>query len=373
MARPGIFVALIAALALGPPAARAQAQTTAAQTIVQPAADGIFEAFRTHPLVGLSDDHGLAQAMDFYAAIIRDPRFARDVGNIVVEFGASGRQSVIDRYVAGESVPYTELRTVWTDTVGWIPTAGYLGFARFFAAVREVNKTLPPARRIRVWLGEPAIDWSAPTRPDLMAAMSARDSHPAQVINEEILAHGKKALVIYGAYHFGSGQWLRGRVESAHPGAFFIVLPYGRLHHPAACAPLLDRATRGFPALAEPADPSTRECFTLSGPASGGAPSPSLTADAVLLYGRLETLGRGPFLPDYALDDDYRREVARRSQLGGPPLIRFPAGLSLRRADYNVDLDAPGFAQRIDAMFAAYDSNRDGVVTAEEYVDPIPQ
>ena len=35
------------------------------------------------------------------------------------------QQSVIDRYVAGEDVPYTELRRVWGDTVGWFPTVTY--------------------------------------------------------------------------------------------------------------------------------------------------------------------------------------------------------------------------------------------------------
>ena len=57
--------------------------------------------------------HGLAE-MDFYAAVVRDPRFAREVRNVVVEFGASGQQQVIDRYLAGETVPYGELRKVWS-------------------------------------------------------------------------------------------------------------------------------------------------------------------------------------------------------------------------------------------------------------------
>ena len=82
--------------------------------------------------------------MDFYAAVVRDPRFARDVRNLVVEFGASSQQQVIDRYVAGETVPYAELRKVWNDTVGWAPPPALVGFAKFFAAVRDVNKSLPP-------------------------------------------------------------------------------------------------------------------------------------------------------------------------------------------------------------------------------------
>src|SRR5690348_15600261 len=80
---------------------------------VRPGFDGIFEAFQTHPLVGLGETHRRAQEIDFYTALIRDPRFARDVGNVVVEFGGAAHQDIIDRYVAGEDVPYLELRKVW--------------------------------------------------------------------------------------------------------------------------------------------------------------------------------------------------------------------------------------------------------------------
>ena len=124
-----------------------------------------------------------------------DPRFAREVGNVVVEFGAAGQQAVIDRYVSGENVPYTELRKVWSDTVGWSPPAGNVGYARFFAAVRAVNKSLPASRRIRVWLGEPAIDWPTATLQQVMAGHNARDSFPAELIGANILAQRKKALV----------------------------------------------------------------------------------------------------------------------------------------------------------------------------------
>jgi hypothetical protein len=46
--------------------------------------DGIFEAFVTRPLVALGDRHGLTQGFIFYENLVRDPRFARDVGNVVV-------------------------------------------------------------------------------------------------------------------------------------------------------------------------------------------------------------------------------------------------------------------------------------------------
>ncbi len=346
-----------------------------AEIVVQPAIDGIFAAFESYPLVGLGDAHGLAQGMDFYAELVRDPRFARDVGNVVVEFGASGRQNVLDRYLAGETVPYTELRTVWTDTVGWIPTAGNLGFAKFFAAVREVNTSLAPDQRIRVWLGEPPIDWATATPDQALTAFRARDTHPAHLIVESVLAKGEKALVIYGFLHFGSGDLMRGLVEAEHPGVFFVAVPYTNPHHPAACAPLLERAAEVWPtpALAAPArdgapEAVLREC------ASWDSGSRVIQAEAVLFYGPLDALVRSPGLPDIYLDADYRLAVHRRSEIGRPalPLRPFREDFTLRRADYEVDLDAPGFPEAVDAMFAEHDRNADGVVTASEHVDPIP-
>jgi len=344
------------------------------------AVDGLFEAFETYPLVGLGDDHGVAQGMDFYADLVRDPRFAREVGNIVVEFGASRQQDVVDRYVDAQSVPYTELRSVWTDTVGWTPTAGYLGFVEFLATVRSVNKSLPTDKRIKVWLGEPPVDWDAPSREQLMAAMSSRDSFPAALIASNILANGKKALVIYGSFHFARGPSLRGRIEAEHPDAMFVILPYANTHRPAPCQPFAASAAHlsTDPVLAtsrgnrEPSA-SFRDCLHMASQSSGVVGRPlEVDGDAVLFYGPLEQLTQGPFLPDYVLDAEYRREIARRSSLGGPPLVRLPVGYELRKADYSVDLDAPGFGTLIDLMFATYDMNGDGVVTSQEYVDPIP-
>jgi hypothetical protein len=173
---------------------------------VQPAIDGILSAFKDRPLVGMSDAHGLAQQQDFYAALLRDPRFAREVGNVVVEFGTASHQAIIDRYVAGEDVPYTELRKVWSDAVGWNPTVTYIGFANVFATARAVNLTLPPAQRIRVWLGDPPIDWSTATERDARAALRNRDTHAADVIVANILSRNRKALVIYGGAHLISDK-----------------------------------------------------------------------------------------------------------------------------------------------------------------------
>jgi hypothetical protein len=396
--------------------AAAQPQAESAVPVrVEPALDGVFRAFGTHPVVALGDPHGLAQQMEFYAAVVRDPRFARDVRNVVVEFGASSQQAVIDRYVAGETVPYAELRKVWNDTVGWAPPPALVGFVKFFAAVREANKALPRDRRIKVWLGEPPLDWAAATTDDFRAAMGARDTFPAALIRDRILAKGEKALVIYGVGHIAGGPMLKGLVEATNPGAMFAIMPYAPpLQYP-GCAPLLPQVSAIWPAPAlatRAAGAGLGECFTLvppmgpppggpppggpppggPGPGPGGpgpagpgplrGPPPPLVGDAILFLGPLEKLAQGPqgpmeqvaqgrFLPDYFFDPELRREVKRRNTLGGPPLLPAPPGLAIRKADFAFDLEAPGFREQLEKIFADYDRNRDGVITSDEYKDPL--
>ena len=413
----------------------------AAPAKVEPALEGVFRAFKGHPVVALGDAHGLAVQMAFYTTVVRDRRFARDVRNLVVEFGAASQQQVIDRYVAGETVPYVELREVWNDTVGWVPPPALIGFAKFFAAVRDVNKSLPANRKIKVWLGGPPLDWTSPSRDEIRAAAMARDTYPAALLRDKILAKGAKALVIYGAFHFAGGPMLKGQLDATNPGAMFVILPYAPPFQYPACAPLLSQVAAIWPkpALATRSergpDAKRHACFSLSPPAASpgpgrpgpGAPGPggprpdrswrggpglgtpedagtrperpgqsaprpgqagltrsgppTIDGDGVLFLAPLEQLGQGPrgplemmaqgrFLPDYLFDPELRREIRRRSNLGGPPLLPQPAGLAIRKADYAFDLDAPGFREQIDRYFAVLDRNSDGVITNSEYDDP---
>ena len=326
---------------------------------VSPAMDGIFEAFKTHPLVGIGEHHRIAQELDFYAALVRDPRFAREVGNVVVEFGGAAHQDIIDRYVDGQDVPYTELRKVWTDTVGWLPVVTAIGYPNFFAQVRETNLALPPQQRIHVWLGEPVIDWSnLKSQADWQMLDDTRDIKPAEVIEKQILAREKKALVIYGAGHFlppvpGSGgekmrearwgqrprprdeEW-SDTIRREHPGALFVVLPYGGTKN-RTCSQEVESGMAGWPvpALATPLRGSAlaanlRACSTLKAEDMNVPPGltddekqqvlnfyqgSSSQGDAMLYLGPSASLTFSPYIPDLYLDQDYGRTVARHHVL----------------------------------------------------------
>ena len=159
---------------------------------------GILEMFKTHDVVALSEgNHGNEQGHAFRLALIRDPRFSAAVNDIVVEFGNAHYQAVIDRFVQGEPVAYEELRKVWQDTTQRGTVWDRPIYEEFYRAVRDVNAALPVERRLRVLLGDTPMDWYAPQR----SAPPRTDDFPASVIQREVMAKKRRALVIYGGMH----------------------------------------------------------------------------------------------------------------------------------------------------------------------------
>jgi hypothetical protein len=163
--------------------------------------DAIFIAFRTHQIVALGEAHGVDQIHAFKLALIRDPRFPTLVNDIVVESGNALYQDVMDRYTSGADVPFDTLKQAWQDTLagwGWdLPM-----YEELFRAVREVNASQPPARQLRVLLGDPPVDWSTVrSAADVQKWQSQRDTYPAEIIRREVLAKGRRALVVYGFGH----------------------------------------------------------------------------------------------------------------------------------------------------------------------------
>jgi len=327
---------LLAAVLLGAvPSASAAAQKPSSSSspplIVCSAADGMFAAFQSHPLVGLADSHGLAQEEDFFTVLIRDKRFANDVGNVVVEFGDAAQQSTLDRYLAGEDIPYDQLRRVWSDTVGWIPTVTAVGYINFYAQVRTVNLGLPPQQRIHVWLGDPPIDWSkVKTQEDYSPRLAERNQYPAEIIKTQILAKNKKALVIYGNFHLHGSGSLREQVDNIRPGALFVVIPHTG-YDEGLCSPCFEQATRDWPqpAFATSVGESsleyellTRGCnfvpsaafglANITGVADMEARLSGSMGDALLYLGPAASLTQAPELPDLYLDFEFRAEIDRR-------------------------------------------------------------
>ena len=182
------------------------------------AISGILDAFRTHQIVALGEGiHGNNQSHAVRLALIRDPRFATVVNDIVVEFGSSRYQAVMDRFVSGGEVPYAELRKAWQDTTTQHPGWDLPIYEAFFRAVRAVNASLPTERQLRVLLGDPSLDWSVVrTREDVGRWLALR-GHVVDVIKQEVLSKNRRALVVYGDGHFRRYSKWRGLDGPAHP------------------------------------------------------------------------------------------------------------------------------------------------------------
>lgn len=186
-------LALLAALA-----AATQAVAPAA-TPLEPVT-AMIEAFQTHDIVALSDAHGNRQSQLFLEALVRDPRFPTVANDIVWESGNARYQDRVDRFVRGEPVAEASLREVWTNTT--IPNEIPVD-ETFFHTVREVNAKLPRERQIRVLLGDPPIDWMAvKTHEDHFTWLAMRATYPAALVQVEVLAKRRRALLVYGQLHF---------------------------------------------------------------------------------------------------------------------------------------------------------------------------
>ena len=160
----------------------------------------IVDAFRTHDLVAISDPHGNAQTQAFIRTLVRDPRFSAVANDIVVEIGNARYQDLVDRYVRGERVTLDDIRPAWQNTT--VPNQVWAD-EELFAIVRSINAARPQARHLRILLGDPPIDWTAVrTREDHFQWLAMRDSHPAALIQLEVLAKRRKALIVYGHMHF---------------------------------------------------------------------------------------------------------------------------------------------------------------------------
>jgi hypothetical protein len=189
------IVATLLVLQLGFIPSAASAQPVQAQPLDP--ATAIIEAFKTHDVVALGEgSHGNMQGAAFREMLYRDPRFPKVVNDIVVESGNGRHQAMMDRYISGENVPEKDLRMAWLETTipndVWDRTI----YSDMFRTIREVNRNLPKAQQLRVLLGDTPYD---STR---AGTVPRTDAFPAELIQREVIARGRKALVVYGDMHY---------------------------------------------------------------------------------------------------------------------------------------------------------------------------
>jgi len=194
----------------------------------------LISAFDQVDIVALGEAHLRRSDSDLRIALIRNSDFAKKVRFIVVEFGSTTEQSILDRYIRGENVSTAELQHVWKTTTQaansiWDSPI----YAEFFAAVRDVNSKLPAHSRIRVLGGDPG-----------PRDNRSRETAALSVLKEQVLQKRGKALLIYGAAHFyltGPPDYLAGmgediglasKLEMEYPGRTLAVIRISALDRP---------------------------------------------------------------------------------------------------------------------------------------------
>ena len=328
----GLLVALCACATAGN---GSRSLEGSAQPQVRDATDVIAEALRTHRLVLISEHHWSVPVHEQLRRIIADSKVASLIDDIVVEFGNPLYQRVIDRYIAGESVPMDSVRLAWRNTTQLLAWDSPL-YERFYESVRALNADRAPDRRIRLLAGDPPIDWTRTTRAqDIPRTYGFRDIETIGIIEREVLAKGRRALVVIGEEHVVrttdpapgappkplERQSLGEALHHKHPGTAFLV---GTV---AGDASRLGRAIRQWPngAMARISGTSLglaaatiRGTDTTSyGPLVPAAPGEHRLQDlfdAVLYAGpSVQTLEPPGAL--YRGEPDYAREIRRRIQI----------------------------------------------------------
>jgi len=196
-------------------------------TTPEPAIPAILALFDRYEIVAMPEAHGNKDLDDFILALIRDSHFPDKVNDIVIECGNSLYQPVLDQYIAGMDVPFTEARKAWRNT-----TQSMCGQSAFFGLlfplVRAINQKLPAARRLRVLGGDPPIDWDKVTASEEAWKFLDREPSIASVMEKEVLSRHRKGLMLFGTFHLihAAGSAVS-RYEKTYPNVTFVISDLG--------------------------------------------------------------------------------------------------------------------------------------------------
>jgi len=334
----------------------AAAQSTTPPQAKEPVAE-IIRLFDQHRVVMLGEIHGSIQFDDLLKKLVSTPAFSERVNDIVVEPGNALHQDTLDRYITGGDVPIDTLRTVWQDMVGAPGGASTPPYHGLFATVREINRGLPPGRKLRILAGDPPIDWErVKSREDIAPFLSFRDEHYGSVVRYEVLAKRRKALLIMGAGHFQRREGKPGLVEQQVRGSFaepyVIVAGSNIVHTYDDVDPRFAAAGRAAPWMMEIKgtwlatlprwSDSPVIGFPAAGPSGTQAGTWEQTADAYLFLGERDKLTTGGEVFDLQ-GTPYGDELRRRWKIifPNPPVALPKADGSVRPMFQRVATPSP--------------------------------
>jgi hypothetical protein len=189
------------------------------------AEESILAAFNTYEVVGMSAAHGNKNLDDFVLHLVSNPVFPNKVNVVAVECGNSLYQSILDRYIAGEDIPLSQVQQVWRNTTQ--PMCGLSSFyEELFPLIRRINQTLPSEKKLRVLACDPPIDWSKIKTPADFGRGQylMRDPGIAAVMEKEVLSKHRKALMLFGTAHlYHVGNTAVSLYEKDFPGVTLVI------------------------------------------------------------------------------------------------------------------------------------------------------
>ncbi len=321
------------------------------------AVDAVVEATSQYPLVALGEFHQMQEWHAFMTALLGRREFTENVDDIVVEFGNALYQDVADRFVVElELVEFDELSQIWRNAGSVLWDAPV--YEQFFRQVRAVNEQRPREGRLRVLLGGPDVDYTAVrSAADNLELMKGDrgDAFFADVVEREVIARRRRAVLIYGADHLRRGVHANTGpndpnaatlLEREYPGQLFIVypLPY---EYEAELGREIEEVLASWPG---PSLARVDGTWLGAQPVSHRALDPDSTfedqVDAVLWLGSRESLTASRADPAMYQQGDYAAELQRRSEIlsgyFGEPVDYVDEGLRLATAGPEMFADSPG-------------------------------
>jgi hypothetical protein len=335
-----LCVVLLLLVAVIPATSLAQIQhqpkPIGSESAPEPAVPAILAAFDQYEVVAVPAGHGIKDLDDFILLLIRNPAFSKNINDIAVECGNSRYQPILDRYIAGEDVPFTEVRKVWRNTTQQM--CGMSGFyEQFFPLVRAINQRLPPGKHLRVLACDPPIDWDQVKNYQDILKLTHRDANIASVMEKEVLSKHRKALMLFGTFHIvhGVGASAVSIYEKDYPNRTLVISDLGYFDTDLPALSSSPFVTWPIPSLAQ-----TKDTWLGALPLDRFLPPPTLIdqdcnvhndfpkelqknmaqlVDALLYLGSQDLRLKDQLPADIALDVDYRMELQRRGALPGFP------------------------------------------------------
>ncbi len=195
----------------------------------------IRRSLQEYPIVCLAEGgHQAEEPHQFLRRVLSDKTILEIVDVVIVEFAAARHQSVLDAYIRGEEVPFSELSKVWRDT-GQSPRSPWDSplYFELLGLIRGGNRTLPPGKRVRVVAGDPPIYWERiSTKAEYERAVIPRDPFVASLAIQHAFDLGQKVLIIFGGAHLPKvpvgpdddpRNSLSYRILKKHPGALRVI------------------------------------------------------------------------------------------------------------------------------------------------------